>query len=341
MKLRTAVLAIAISAVACGGTPSAEREAAAEKSEEWTAHRLLEGRLVIEAPSSSELEDNAIRGGVGTAPDPFVQSRLRAKVGAVEIIIQAEELFALAPTNAREQIEQGQPPGATIQPLEKVTGFAVFHERQQVGKDELLLADVFVIQPDRMMQRIHFVTWDADPEALEVARKSVRRMVASITEGGSQLRTSAGIRKLAVGLPGDMELIGDLPKGYYVQHERGVDFQVTYVGPIRLAGEQGPRLGIFVGSGANWLHIARQAPPEQIREDKAPLLGESQTWKAWTDSHPSGEVAFREAMAEIGTEGAKVHAFIQGPAADADLNALAEVAQGIQIRPSSGAPPTP
>lgn len=146
-----------------------------------------------------------------------------------------------------------------------------------------------------------------------------QRILTSLAAGDARLELSGGTRVLVGGIA------IDLPARYVVAHDRGPDFDVFRIRPIRRLGEDAGVLGVYVGHHPSFDPSGTESP--------GTLFGEVVTFYTAMDSN----VVSREAIVEVpGARGTAVHVFIEGPDEQA-VDALTAVASTLRVAPSPDA----
>jgi len=285
---------------------------------------LLDGRLMMRPVQGATIE--ARPWDIMGAPEPTTsETRLFLEAGDEKVVVMVSELFATAGDDLVAQLQQVVAESALPTRLERVAAvgggleaYQVLPETLDTSTEAVFVYGLYVVSPDRTVQHLAFYVNPAAAEegCIDLAMRSA----ATLRAGERTLDRSARTWELVSGVRGK-NLKLPLPAGYSVITQQGPDFWVHRIFPVTDFGERGPSGLIYFGGHPS------PFGPDSATTFEAPLLGESATWRRWTDERGFHAEALRPIADHWMT-----HASVMGTS-EAEVQVLREAISGAQIAP--------
>jgi len=285
---------------------------------------LLDGRLHIRPVQGAIIE--ARPWDIMGAPEPTTsETRLFLEAGDEKVVVMTYELFATAGDDFVAQLQQVIGESALPTRLERVAAvgegleaYQVLPESLDTSTEAVFTYGLYVISPDRTVQHLAFYVNPAAAEdgCIDLAMRSA----ATLRAGERTLDRSARTWELVSGLP-NRNLRLALPAGYSVITQQGPDFWVHRIFPVTDFGQSGPSGLVYFGG-----HPSPFGPGSATTFD-APLLGESATWRRWTDERGFHAEALRPVADHW-----MIHGSVMG-ASEVEVQPLREAISSAQVAP--------
>lgn len=283
---------------------------------------LLDGRLSITeldgAVSSARPHD------IMAAPAANeTETRLMLERGTEKLVVFSEEVFARPGPDLLTTLKNTDARIANL-PMEERTlesglrAVIVTHPKLNASGEAVPVAHAYTVLPDDTLQVTHVFV---NPEVLKAGSSGCSalalRLLQTLKPGSRRLGLGGGERTLDPGYA----LV--LPAAFALVPQRGPDFRVYRVFPVRSIATPTGQLGIYFGGYPSF------EPDPKATRRTATLLGQTVTW--YVTHGDDGER--REALIKRG-DYLKIHVFIDAPN-PADADELQRVAQTLKATPQS------
>lgn len=285
-----------------------------EKLAPGKAMPLLGGRLWITPPEGAV--DSARPHGIMDAPpSSAAETRLMLERGHEKLVVFSEEIFARSGPDLKAALERADSriAGLPIQERTLASGLralVVTHPELDASTEAVPIAHAYTVLADDTLQVTHvFVS----PEVVRAGSSGCaalgQKLLETLAPGTQRLDLAGGPRTL------DSGYTLTLPSDFALVPQRGPDFVVYRVFPVRSISVPTGQLGLYFG-GSPSFHVE---PNAETRSGT--LLGGTVTWYAVHTEN--GER--RETLVERNPN-LRIHVFIDAPApSDADeLQRIAE-----------------
>jgi len=317
---------------------------------DWQDFDLLNGRLVMSAPSTTSVEALGADNIMGAAPSDEAISQLRVRLAETEIVVNVRELFAFYPENPetffRDAVLGGEersdgPPPAALSLDGRLTAYGIAGGSYRHPSGNHVLANLLVAQPDGTAHHVYLMTWDKPPAVVAAASEIALQMVTSLRAGPRRLQTAGGQRVLAtLSQPdgGQADLAVTLPDGYTLSADQGSDFSVYQISKVVPLDTAAGGLGIYLGHFPSY-HFTRDGlSPDSMQQVPTRVLGRDALWLQHQQPGVPGSAAWthRELIVGLGSseEALKMHVFLSAPDDSGQLAAFTSIVEkGLRLTP--------
>ncbi len=273
---------------------------------------LLADRFVISMPKGARVE--ARQKSIMSAPEPEAnETRVVFDDGAERLVLMANDLFAISGedlvADSRAEManweERKNDTLASLAVAEGVRAASFLPAEPECGGDACFLGGAFVAGKDGAVVQI---TLYVNPKGIEARAAhwtaQAKRILASVKAGkGKPLSRAAGKRVLAT-YDGKRNVSVDLPADWAVSQQRGPDFDVVRVFPMRRLGGDAGSLGIYLG------HHPSFRPDPKAAKREGTIFGKAVSWQK---NDATNGASFDALVPPDGERSPVMHVFVWAP----------------------------
>jgi hypothetical protein len=281
-----------------------------------TAIDLLGGRLVVTMPSGAKAESRGH--GIMSADAPAEnETRVVLDAGEERLVVMANDLFATAGDDFASSVKaeaglQGNASDYDVAVATAGKGLSAVSVMPRIldrSGDAVLVESYCVMTADGLVETVAVYVNPPAAADLDGAKLLADKILRSLAAGARTLPRAGGRTKVT-DLDATRDLYADLPQDVVVSLQRGIDFDVAHLRPLRTLGAGGRALGIYVG------HHASFRTDSKARTVADTVLGKRVRWQMGSgDDQPTADALVR--IREAGTDGdgieTMVHLFARAP----------------------------
>lgn len=296
-----------------------------------TAHSLLNDRWSMQMPAGATTEQAA---APATGGQQSELNKFLIKAGEERLVIEVEELLALAGDDLKKAVEQvvAPPTRAQLQalPLSEpaLTGMAIVPPGPETQEELTLVLGLFVAHPDGAVQYLGFFANRAAARDFTGSQRLARAMVQTLRPGARKLDVDGGVQQFAVA-PGKSKIQVQLPAGFVTSLQRGHDFEVYRFTRLGTLGEAGDTIGLYIGAHPQMHHVRRGV--HDVEKIGGTVLGRPVQWHRWSmgaNGHWMQEGIFQLSLGGDST----VHAHIFYSGLKSQLETLGGIVDSLQVQ---------
>lgn len=306
---------------------------------EWSSQSLLGDRMRINAPVGTKREARQYSGIMGTAPDQEAKTRLRIPIEDTEMVIQAQLLYALAPTDMLGTMQrtkyfssfEGALNEKNLDLRNGWSALVVFPEKYAYWPDSYLLALAWIKDPEGQLYEMMIGSWNSDVHYEQVAN-TANGIIESLHPGKNASTLPTGITTLDSDIAlqnGDIELVVTLNGEHQISTQPGMSFVVHKITSLAVLGERKGQMGIYIGRYPSFDEEREILNGAKRFEDNERVLGQKPVWLV----NRGEEWHEQDTLINVisGTSNLKVHIFISGP--PKEVESLVAIAHTLKLRP--------
>jgi hypothetical protein len=281
-----------------------------------TAVKLLGERLVLMMPSGAKVEP--LGHGIMSADAPAEnETRVVLDAGEERLVVMANDLFAIAGDDFVSSVKaelgsQGNASDYDVAAAAIGPGLSAVSVMPRIpdrAGDAVLVESYWVMTGDGLVATVAVYVNPPAAADLAGAKRLADKILGSLAAGTRTLPRGGGRTKVAY-VDETRDLYAELPKDVVMSLQRGIDFDVARLRPLRTLGTGERALGIYVGHHA---HFETDSKAKTVADT---VLGTSVRWQMESrDGRPTADALVRIPGAKSGGVSLEtmIHLFARAP----------------------------